>query len=116
MFERGPRVPSFVIQKPFFPPYSSAVPDKRAIRTDHSMAWHNERYLVGTVCLSNLSGFLGLSHHFGNVTITPCLSRRNLSQGLPDRFFKRCAMLNRRNLEICRLAGEIIAEPRDEPF
>src|SRR5205807_6564753 len=116
MFERGPRVPSFVIQKPFFPPYSSTVPDERSIRTNHSMAWHNERYFVGTVCLSNLAGFLRLSERFSNVTIASCLSRRNLSQGLPDGFFERCAMLGRRDLEICRLTGEIIVELSDEHF
>src|SRR3989442_14151271 len=116
MFERGPRVPSFVIQKPFFPPYSSPVSDKRAIRTDRSMAWHNERYFVGTVCLSNLAGFLRLTERFSNVTIAACLPRRNMSQGLPDGLFKRCAMLGRRDLEICRLAGEIIVELSDERF
>src|SRR5438132_12814933 len=103
MFERGPRVPSFVIQKPFFPPYSSAISDKRAIRTNHSMAWHNERYFVGTVCLSNLAGFLRLSERFSNVTIAACLSRRTLAKGLPDGFFTPLAMLGRRDWEISTL-------------
>src|SRR5947207_879326 len=101
MFERGPRVPSFVIQKPFFPPYSSAVSDKCAIRTNHSMAWHNGGYSVGTICLSNLAGSLSLSERFSKATIVACLPRRNLFQGLPDGFFERCAMLGRRDLEIC---------------
>src|SRR5438128_10120482 len=103
MFERGPRVPSFVIQKPFFPPYSSPVSDKRAIRTNHSMAWHNERYFVGTVCLSNLAGFLRLSERFSNVTLASCLLRRNLSHGLPDDFFERCARLGLRDVHIFRI-------------
>src|SRR2546430_12916073 len=116
MFDRVPRVPGCLAHKPFFPPYSSSVSDKGAIRTNHSMAWHNERYFVSTVCLSNLAGFLRLSERFGNVTVASCLSRRNLSQGLPDGFFERCAMLGRRDLEICRLTAAIICELSDEHF
>src|SRR5207237_9011753 len=109
-FDLGERGPAVVIQKAYLPPYSSAVPDERSILTNHSMTWHNERYFVGTVCLSNLAGFRGLSNHFSNVTIATRLSKRNLSQGPPDGFFEHCAMLARRDLAFCTLAGEMIVD------
>src|SRR5467141_1636752 len=66
-----------------FPPQSSAVPDKRTIRTNHSMALHDERHLVGTFCLPNHAGFFRLSEDSCDVTIAACLARRNLFQSLP---------------------------------
>jgi hypothetical protein len=102
-----------VVEQPSLAVEATTVAGQRAVRTDDSVAWDNDRYRIAVVRSTDGARASGLPDRVRNVAVAGRHSGWNVAQRPPDLELKWGTVRRQREVEVDAGSSEVLAELAD---